>query len=150
MNNVRNALSNPCQHIRAWIRSSSVPKTIFLVFSRLSHVLRWGLIFDEGRGLTTGGHSSLYWGATLLALILQLCFKHWLTGCKIVVGLRQHSDSRFRVPRDSGTYFTVWWLWEPSEPPPLNTTFLLNNMHKFGSYPTGNTLRLHCKDQGTR
>jgi hypothetical protein len=33
---------------------------IFL-FSRLSLVLKWGLLFDERRGLTATGHL-LYWG----------------------------------------------------------------------------------------
>jgi hypothetical protein len=31
--------------------------TIFLLFPRLLHVLKWGLLFDERRGLTTTGHS---------------------------------------------------------------------------------------------
>jgi hypothetical protein len=35
--------------------------------------------------------------------------------CKITAGPRQHSDSWFPVPWDSWPYFTVWWLWKPSE-----------------------------------
>jgi hypothetical protein len=33
------------------------PMTMFLFFPRLSRVLKWGLVFDERKGLTTTGHS---------------------------------------------------------------------------------------------
>jgi hypothetical protein len=34
---------------------------IFLFFARLLSVLKWGLLFDKRRGLSTAGHP-LYWG----------------------------------------------------------------------------------------
>jgi hypothetical protein len=40
------------------------------VLSRLTRVLKWDLFFDESTGLTTTGHSPLYWGVTLLSLTL--------------------------------------------------------------------------------
>jgi hypothetical protein len=43
-----------------WFRVPSEQTTVFF-FSRFLRVLNWGLILGEGRGLTTTGHSPLYW-----------------------------------------------------------------------------------------
>jgi hypothetical protein len=63
---------------------------IFVLF-RFSRVLKWGLLFDERRRLTT----------------IECCY--------IAAGPRQHSLSWFRVPRHSWPNFIIWWLWEPSD-----------------------------------
>jgi hypothetical protein len=46
----------PRQYSKSWFRDRSRPMTIFLFFPRLLRILKWGLLFDEKRGLTTTGH----------------------------------------------------------------------------------------------
>jgi hypothetical protein len=46
----------PLQHSQFWFRVLSGPMSIILLFSGLLHVLTWGLLFSDRRGLTTNGH----------------------------------------------------------------------------------------------
>jgi hypothetical protein len=61
----------------------------------------------------------------LMLLMTCVLVSHWLqhareplvlNACVAVAGPRQHSDSCFRVLRDSRPYFNIWRLWEHSDP----------------------------------
>jgi hypothetical protein len=56
---VQKITAGPRQHSRSWYRTFSGLITIFLLFPVLLRVLKWGLLFDERRGLISPGHSSL-------------------------------------------------------------------------------------------
>jgi hypothetical protein len=48
-------MASPAQAI--WFKVSLGPITIIVVLSKTLRVLKWGLRFDERKGLTTTGHS---------------------------------------------------------------------------------------------
>jgi hypothetical protein len=59
-----------------------------------------------------GGSSWTRGGVNLSVCALRLFHRSFSTECWIAAGPRQHSDSWFLVPRDSGSYFTGWRVWE--------------------------------------
>jgi hypothetical protein len=87
--------------------------TIFLFFPRLF------TCFQNG---ASSYYCSLplYLGSTHLQLMTD-----WLLNC---CWSRQHSDSRFRVPRDSRHNFTLWRFWESSEFFPQSTDCLFTQV----------------------
>lgn len=51
-------VADPRQYSHSWFRAPSGSLTIFFCSFRLLRVSKWGLLFDDGRLLTTTGHCS--------------------------------------------------------------------------------------------